>query len=281
MNTSEKIILVTGATGQQGGAVARQLLKNQWQVRAFVRDTNKESAQALADAGAELTQGDLDDSAALNAAMEGVYGVFSFPNMAQGLDSEIRQGKIVADAAKATGVQHFVQSSVGGVERNSGVPHFESKWKIENYVRDLNLPATFLRPVYFMENLNWQRQSILAGTLTSMGMKPDKRLQLISVQDIGAFAALVFENPEKYIGQGIEIAGDELTEPQIAAAFGGVIGQTVNLVQPDDPPAYADMGIMVDWFNEHGYEADIPTLRASHSGLVSFESWLQQSGWNN
>jgi uncharacterized protein YbjT (DUF2867 family) len=279
MNTRKETILVTGATGQQGGSVARHLLNNRWQVRAFVRDVNKDSTHALVTAGAELVQGDLEDRASLDRALEGVYGVFSFPNMAGGLESEVSQGKRVADAAKTAGVQHFVQSSVGGVERNSGVPHFESKWKIENYVRELGLPATFLRPVYFMDNLNWQRQQILEGTLTSMGMNGDKPVQLIAVHDIGAFAAMMFDQPQKFIGEGVELAGDELTESQIAAAFGKVIGKTVALVQPDGPPAYEDMAIMVDWFNEYGYQADIPALRTRLPGLLNFESWLRKSGW--
>jgi uncharacterized protein YbjT (DUF2867 family) len=177
---NDNAILVTGATGQQGGAAARHLLKQGWKVRAFVRDTNKLQAQALADLGAELVQGDLEDRESIDKAMAGVYGVFSFPNMAMGLEKEIEHGKTVADAAKAADVQHFVQSSVGGVERNSGVPHFESKWQIEVYVRELGLPATFLRPVYFMENLNWKRQPILEGTLESMGMVADKAVQLIT-----------------------------------------------------------------------------------------------------
>lgn len=281
MADKNTIILVTGATGQQGGAVARHLLNDGWQVRAFVRDLNEPRAQELVDAGAELAQGDLDDRESVDRAMDGIYGVYSFPNMALGLDGEIRMGKLVADAAKAAGVQHFVQGSVGGVERSSGVPHFESKWQIETYVRDIGLPATFLRPAYFMDNINWKRAQILEGTLESIGMVADRPLQMIAVEDIGAFAAMIFADPESYIGQGVEIAGDELTEAQMAQALARVIDRPVTLVPPAGPSAYEDMAIMVEWFNTDGYEADIPTLRAVHPNLLTFEGWLQRSGWAN
>ncbi len=276
---NNKIILVTGATGQQGGATARKLLEKGWAVRGLTRNPDSTKAKALAEAGAEMVQGDLEDRASLDAALAGVYGVYSFPNMASGLEGEIRQGKIMADAAKAAGVQHFLQASVGGVERNSGVPHFESKWEVENYVRSLNLPATFLRPAYFMENLNWKREQILGGTYESMGMVPDKPLQIIAVDDIGGFAALIFENPQVYIGQGLEIAGDELTEPQMVEVMAQVIGRPVTLTQPEGSSAFEDMAIMVNWFNEKGYEADIPALRDQHPDLADFKTWLQANGW--
>lgn len=277
--SNNKTILVTGATGQQGGAVSRHLLKQGWAVRAFVRDTNKPNAQALAELGAELVQGDLEDRNSIDQAMMGVYGVFSFPNMAMGLEKEIEYGKAVADAAKVTNVEYFIQSSVGGVERNSGVSHFESKWEIEKYVVELGLPAVFLRPAYFMENLNWKRQQILEGTLESMGMVDNKPLQLISVDDIGKFAAYIFANPEEFMGQGLEIAGDELTEAQIANVFSDVLNKPVELVPLSTPHAYADMETMVKWFNEFGYEADISTLHKINPELQTLKDWIQKTGW--
>src|ERR1035437_8573648 len=134
MNT--KTILVTGATGQQGGAVTRQLLKQpSFAVRALTRDPAKPAARALAQAGAEVIRGDLDDPASLEHALEGVYGVFSVQNfMEAGFDGEIRQGKLIADAAKAAGVQHFVYSSVVSADRHTALPHFESKWQIEMHI---------------------------------------------------------------------------------------------------------------------------------------------------
>ncbi|MCP4361027.1 MAG: NmrA family NAD(P)-binding protein [Chloroflexi bacterium] len=274
-----KIILVTGATGQQGGATARHLLRNGWSVRGLTRNSNSPAAQALAEIGVKVVQGDLDDRASLDSVLDGVYGVFSFPNMASGIEGEVRQGKIVADAAKVAGVEHFVQGSVGGVERQSGVPHFESKWQIEEYVRSLNLPATFLRPVFFMNNFNWNRETIFEGTFSTMGLDTDKALQLIAVDDIGAFAALAFENPQEYIGQGLEVAGDELTESQMVKIMSNVIGRQVDLVSSAGAALNEDMAKMYAWFNEEGYEADIPALRNQYPDLMNLESWLRENGW--
>jgi uncharacterized protein YbjT (DUF2867 family) len=196
-----------------------------------------------------------------------------------GVDIEEQQGKALADAARATGVQHFVYASVGGAERDTGIPHFESKWQIEKHIHTLGLPATTLRPVFFMENINPQRERILNGTFTSIGMAPDKPLQLIAADDIGAFAALAFANPQDYIGRALEIAGDELTESQMVETIVKVISRPVDLVQAEGPPPYEDMVKMVNWFSERGYEADIPALRTQHPGLMKFETWLRQSGW--
>jgi uncharacterized protein YbjT (DUF2867 family) len=159
--------------------------------------------------------------------------------------------------AASAGVHHFVQGTVGGAERHSGVPHFESKRRIEERILSLGLPATFLRPAYFMENLYWKRAAILDGAYESMGLDPDKSLQMIAADDIGAFAALVFGNPEEYIGRAIELAGDELTEPQMAATMAEVLGRPADLVPESAPPAYEDMAIMVAWFNQEGCAADI------------------------
>ena len=149
MSNSEKIIAVTGATGQQGGAVARRLLEKGWKVRALTRDPQKPAAQALAQAGAELAPGDMDRRADLDAAFQGVYGVFSvqnfwLPNV--GAEGEVRQGKLAADAAKAAGVEHFVYSSVGAAERGMGQAHFASKWEIEQYVQSLDYALHDLPP---------------------------------------------------------------------------------------------------------------------------------------
>jgi uncharacterized protein YbjT (DUF2867 family) len=271
-----KTILVTGATGQQGGATVRHLLDQGWRVRGLTRSAESAKASALAESGVEVIEGDLENRASLDAALDGVYGVYSFPNMSLGIEGEVRQGKQMADAAKVAGVSHFVQGSVGGVERNSGVPHFESKWQIEEYVRELELPATFLRPAFFMENLFWKRDQILAGAYLGLGMSPEKPLQLIAADDIGAFAALAFANPDAYIGVGLELAGDELTEPQMATAFANVIGRPVTLEQPADAQ---DMQLMVDWFDAHGYEADIADLRSRSPALMDLETWLRNNGW--
>src|SRR5687768_265477 len=231
----DKIIAVTGATGQQGGAVARKLLADEWKVRALTRDINKPAAQELKALGAEVVPGDMDNRAELDAAFQGVYGVFSVQNFwlqGVGYDGEIQQGKNVADAVKDAGVQHLVYSSVGAAHRGMGQRHFESKWIIEQYIQSLKLPYTILRPAFFMENYNWSRAQILNGTLTSMGLRTKKGLQSVAVEDIATFTALAFANPEQYIAKTIELSGDELTESQIADTFTKVIGRPVQLTMP-------------------------------------------------
>lgn len=166
-------------------------------MRALTRDAGKPAAQELKALGAEIVPGDLDDRAQLDAAFQGAYGVFSvqnywLPNV--GFEGEVRQGKNVVDAAKAAGVQHLVYSSVGSAHRGMGQKHFDSKWQIEQYIHTLGVPCTILRPVFFMENYNWSRAYILNGIFTGMGLRPEKEIQSVAVEDIGVFAALVFAN---------------------------------------------------------------------------------------
>src|SRR5688500_10915444 len=232
---NEKIIAVTGATGQQGGAVARKLLADGWKVRALTRDVNKPAAQELASLGAEVAAGNMEDRAQLDSVLNGVYGVFSvqnfwLPNV--GYEGEIRQGKNVADATKDAGVQHLVYSSVGAAHRGMGQKHFESKWLIEQHIHSLDIPYTILRPAAFFENFNWERAPILNGTFNAIGLRPEKERQLIAVEDIAGFVALAFANPEQYLGKTIELAGDALTESQLADTFANVIGRPVKLTMP-------------------------------------------------
>jgi uncharacterized protein YbjT (DUF2867 family) len=148
-----RLILVCGATGKQGGAVARSLLDRGFQVRGLTRNPQKPAAQALADQGAEVVQGDMEERSSMERALEGAYGIFSVQNFWEtGYDREVQQGKTVADAAKAAGVEHFVYSSVGSAHRQTGLSHFESKWEVENHMRELDLRYTILRPVFFMQN---------------------------------------------------------------------------------------------------------------------------------
>jgi len=288
MSTTNRIIAVTGATGQQGGAVAKHLLRAGWKVRALTRDANKPAARALAAAGAEVVPGDMDNRAELDAAFKGVYGVFSLQNFwlpNVGAEGEVRQGKQVADAAKAAGVQHFIYSSVGASYRGLGQAHFATKWEIEQYVQALGLPATILRPVAFMDNYGaFSRALILNGIFPSWGLRPDKALQIIAVEDIGAFAALALANPQDFIGKTLEIAGDELTESQIVATLSRVIGRPVALQAPSMPEGKTpdpEQLAMFNFFNQQGYEADIPALRKLHPALLTFEQYLRRSGWEN
>jgi uncharacterized protein YbjT (DUF2867 family) len=287
-------ILVTGATGTQGRAVVRHLLKHGYRVRALSRDPGKPAARALAGAGVTVVKGDLEDRASLDAAMKGAHGVFSlqnfwegFPASFLGAEGEIRQGKNVADAAKAASVQHFVYSSGGGAGHRNGVAHLDCKHEIERYLRALRLPATIIRPVFFMDNFDTPafgyQQPVLEGRL-ELPLLEDKKLQMVAAEDIGHFVAQAFDRPEDYLGAAVELAGDALTMTEIAAAFTRVMGRPVRFV---GGPAYIaeirkfseEFASMYTWFNESGFEAFLPGLRALHPGLVRFEQYLRGAGW--
>ena len=281
MEKKDKTILVTGSTGQQGGAVARHLLKDGWKVRAFVRDEKKESAIELEKSGAELFKGDMNDSESLDKAMEGIYGVFSIQNFWEhGYDGELNHGKAVADAAKKANVQHFLQSSVGGAERSTKLPHFDVKFEIEKYLKSLNLPVTVIRPVFFMENFKtWFKPVEADGKLTlNMAMKADTKLQMIAVDDIGAISAKIFDNPDKFIGKEIELAGDELTMPEVAELYETNTGKKTEFVELPVSVIRtnsAEMADMFQWFIDKGYEADLKTQKDLFGKTISFKEWLQ------
>jgi uncharacterized protein YbjT (DUF2867 family) len=280
----EPLILVCGATGKQGGAVARSLLERGFRVRALTRDPQKPEAQALAEQGAEVVQGDMEDRSAVDQVLiEGVYGVFSVQNFWEtGYDGEVQQGKTVADAARAAGVDHFVYSSVGSAHRKTGIPHFDSKWEIEEHVRQIGLPFTIFRPTFFMQNWEWTREMILGGTL-AQPLDPDKPLQQVAVEDIGAFAAIAFENPDSWIRREVDLAGDEQSMSEIAETFGRVIGREVSYYQVPWDQFEEQMGeeatLNLRWINDVGYEADIAALRQEYPELTSFERYLRTHGW--
>ena len=279
----ERLIVVAGATGKQGGAVARSLLDRGFRVRALTRNPQKPEAQALAERGAEVVQGDMDDRSSMERALEGAYGVFSIQNFWEtGYDGEVRQGKTVADAARAAGVEHLIYSSVGSAHRQTGIPHFESKWEVEEYVRDTGLPYTILRPVFFMQNWEMMRGMVLGGTLAQL-LDPDKPFQQVAVEDIGDFAAIAFENPGRWIGREVDLAGDEQTMPEMAETFGRVIGREVSYYQVPWDQFEEQMGevftVQYRWFNDVGYEADIAALRQEYPELTTFERFLRSHGW--
>jgi uncharacterized protein YbjT (DUF2867 family) len=282
---NKKRILVTGATGQQGGAVVRQLLQQpDFGIRALTRDPAKPRAQALSQKGVEIVAGDLEDLGSVRRALEGAYGVFSVQNFLEaGFEGEIRQGKQLIEAAKAAGVQRFVYSSVVSADQNTGLPHFESKWQIEQHLQDSGLDFTILRPVFFMENwFGFLREPILNGTLP-LPLTPQTRLQQIAVEDIGAFAALAFQYPERWSGRTLELAGDELNLLEVAETLSRVLGRSVRYVQiPWEQfrqQAGEEMTRMYRWFNEVGYHVDIATLHHEYPGLTKLETVLRKQDW--
>ena len=210
--TFEGIVAVVGATGQQGGAAAWSLLKAGAQVRALVRDPGKPSAQALASAGAQLAIADLEDPDTIRTAFEGVSRVFLMTTMGSGRGTvgETADGIAVADAAEAASVEHLVYSSVGGAERHTGIPHFESKRRVEEHIETLDLEATFVRPTFFYENLLRQPSTREDGAIVvRLPLADDIPLQMVAVKDIGAVAAAVLLDPSRVPGGSVEIAGDD------------------------------------------------------------------------
>jgi len=219
----------------------------------------------------------------MERVLEGVYGIFSVQNFWEtGYDREVLQGKTVADAIIEAGVQHCVYSSVGSAHRQTGIPHFDSKWEIEEHLRTLDLPYTVLRPVFFMQNWEMMREQILGGTLTQP-LDPDKPFQHVAVEDVGAFATIAFEDPDTWIGREVDIAGDEQTMPEIAETFSRVIGREVDYYQVPWDQFEEQMGeeyaVMYRWFNDVGYEADIDALRREYPELTTFERYLRSHGW--
>ncbi|TDD54951.1 NmrA/HSCARG family protein [Nonomuraea terrae] len=279
--SNKRTVLVTGATGGQGGAVARRLLDDGWAVRALVRDPDKQGAKELKALGAELVTGDLDGPESLRAAARGVHGVFSVqpvdltdPNPA----IEVRQGRNVADAAEAAGVTHLVYSSVGAAGRKSGVAHFETKAEIEAHIDAIGVPATVLRPVFFMENWLYMVPEAENGErVGSIALDADTSLQMIALVDIGRIAADAFDKPAEFIGKKIEIAGDELSMRQIAEVFTKADGIPTRFErQPiEELRAEAEeMANMFDWLNGKGYQANIAALRERYPEMLTLEAWL-------
>jgi uncharacterized protein YbjT (DUF2867 family) len=284
---ADKIVLVTGATGRQGGAVIRHMLPQGWKLRALTRNPDSGVAQELARQGIEVVRGDLEDSTSLDRAVREVYGVYSVQDFwSVGARREVQQGKNLADAAKKAGVAHFVYSSVGGAERNSGIDHWESKWEIEQHIRKLSLPATILRPVAFMENyyIDQVEIGLLRGKLVDP-VRADKPYQTIAIDDIGAFVAHIFERPKEFIGQALEIAGSELTNLEAAEVFSRVLGKKVKFRRLPLPIVRLVLGKefyqMFRWFNHAGFKADINGLRRRYPEvhLRSLEEWLRDEGW--
>ncbi len=275
-------IVVCGATGKQGGAVVDALLASntEWGIKALTRNVSSPSAKALAQRGVSLVAGDLAEPSTLEQAFSGAYGVFSVQaNFASDRDArEIRYGKNVVDAAKAAGVRHLVYTSVGGAERRSGVPHFEAKRLIETHLLDSGIPATILRPATFMDNFASIPMRIVLLSLFKAILSPETKLQLIAATDIGKFTAKAFEERESYIDRQIELAGDSLTVRGIVSAlrlhgirptFGVHLPGFLIRRLPED------FLLMVRWFEDHGFRADINALKTELRQLQSFEDWLR------
>jgi uncharacterized protein YbjT (DUF2867 family) len=281
MNDSH-LILVVGATGKQGGAVTRHLLNNGFKVKALTRNAESPAAKRLVEQGAEVVVGNLDDRDSLSQAVVGVTGVFSVQNYWEkgvGYEGEIRQGKNLADVAKASGVRHFVQSTMAdGRTFPQQLEHFKSKAEVERYIKAIQLPYTLLGTVTFMDNV---LDVAFGGEWTfpfiSGVMKPEIPYHMLAVDDLGGIAAVVFANPTQYIGQKINMASDCPTVPQMKQLYKAVSGKSAKwfslpvwLCQLMNREFVEQM----KWQSAGNWPFSTEEVRAIYPNLTSFKEFL-------
>jgi uncharacterized protein YbjT (DUF2867 family) len=282
---SMRTILVAGATGTQGGATARELAARGYRVRGLTRNPDSETAQALTALGIEMVRGDFDDAESLDRALDGAYGAFSVQQYrGVGVDGEIRQGKAFADAAKRAGVQHFVYTSVAKATLDTGVPQFESKLEIENYIRSIGLSFTIIRPATFMSAFEEFREEAMTGEISGP-LPAELERVFIAPQDIGRFAAEAFDHPGVWLGRAEAIAGVRISYAEAAAAMGRVLGMPVNYrrIPWDEFTATATPTAVAreSWYLENSDPVDVEGLRSDYPWLMTLEEYLTDTGWGD
>jgi uncharacterized protein YbjT (DUF2867 family) len=283
----DRRILVTGATGRQGGSVARHLLAAGFPVRILARDPAKPAAVALERMGAEVARGDMENRASLDAAMTRVHGVYSVQNYWEkgvGYAGEIRQGRNLANAAKAAGVAHYVQASVADADKAPDVEHFACKAQIEEYLDELALPHTILGETFYMENFLDAKNGPMMFPFLSGVLDPHTRLHMITVEDIGAIATAVFQDPQRWIGKRIDVAGDVLTVQQMRLAYRGVTGKRAKgwavpgfIIRM----ASRELWRQLRWNNDPGWSFGLEAARALNPAMTSFEDFVKKTGVAN
>src|SRR6266852_1900212 len=282
--SQELTVVITGSTGKQGGAVARGLLERGHKVRAVTRDTNSSQAKSLASAGATLVAASLEDTAALTQALEGATSLFAMTTPSGGTDAETRQGIAAADAAKAAGV-HLVFTSVGSANRQTGIPHFDSKYEVEKHIAKVVVRATILAPVYFMENVYFAKEQLAKGIYPA-ALPPTRTLAQVAVADIGAVAVRVLEDAGRFTGKRFDLASDELTGNDVVAILARVTGRPFTYSQVPLEVIRQRMGEdgakMYEWLDRVGYTADRAALRREFPDVAfhDFESWAIAQDWN-
>jgi uncharacterized protein YbjT (DUF2867 family) len=272
--TNDQTILITGVTGNQGGAVAQALQGSRFRLRGLTRKPESERAAALARHGVDVVKGDLDDEATLRRALAGAWGVFGVQNTWEaGVEREEAQGKRLATLAREAGVVHYVYTSVGSAHKRTGIPHFDNKWRIEETVRGLRFPShVILRPVFFMENL-LAPYSLQGDTLAWAR-------QMIAVDDIGWFGARAFTDAAALNRREIGLAGDVRTMPEAAEILTDALGRPIAFAQTpiEQVRQYSeDTALMLQWFERVGYSADIAGLeREFGRALTKLPDWAHR-----
>ena len=288
-----KTILVIGATGAQGGSVARNLLaRGKYAVRALTRKPDSEAAQSLREAGAEIVQGDLDDAASLRAALQGVYGVYGVTNYWEHFDREEVQGRNLVNAVAEAKVQHFIFSTLPPIakETNGALksPHFDLKAEHEDLARSLGIPSTFIHVPFYYENFLYFFPPRPAGDGSYQFGFPNGATPLaaMSVEDVGAIVAPMFEEPSKWIGKVVKLAGDEIPAAEYAAIMSRVTGTTIRYAHvPREVfaalgfPGAEDLADMFEYYRLHipSRAKDIEACRTLAPGLQSFETWATRN----
>lgn len=297
MNKPGTPILVTGATGAQGGATARELLAHGHRVRIMTRNPDAPSAQALVQAGAEAVRGDMGDAISVEAAMQGVTGVFSvqIPDMS-GSDNERLHGFTLMQAAVKAGVRQFVHTSVTSTDRHTSFPrwgtgywsekYWTDKWDIEEAVRAAGFASwTVLKPAFMMDNFAMPKAKHMFPHLRqgeiATALRANTRMQLIAADDVGAFARAAFDDPETFNRRNIDLAAEALTMAEVASTLTNVLGKKVVAVAltPEEAVARGLFPGWVrsqEWSNEIGYRADIEALKQYGIVLTPFEQWVRK-----
>src|SRR5882724_3433277 len=283
---SQKLtVVVTGGTGKQGGAVVQSLLERGHQVRAVTRATDSAKAKELANAGVTVVRASLEDTATLTKALEGATSFFAMTTPFEGgPQAETRQGLSAPDAAKAAGV-HLVFNSVGSANRQTGVPHFDSKYEVEKHIAKIGVRATVLAPVYFMENLYFGKEQLAKG-IYATPLPPTRKLAQVAVADIGAVAVRVLEDAGRFTGKRFDLASDELTGNDALAILSRVTGRPFAYYQVPLDVIRQRMGEdgarMSEWLDRVGYTVDRAALHREFPGVAfhDFESWTKTQDWN-
>jgi len=275
------VVVLTGATGRQGGAVVRALLREGRSVRAVTRQPDRPKARALAAAGAAVVVADMEDPHSLDRAFAGAAGVFSVQSfMTSGRDGEVRQGRNVGDAARRARVRHLVYGSAAPGRRGTGVKSWESKLDVEDQLRELELPVTVLRPAAFMEVMT-DRDFYPAVGVWHVWPKLaswEFRVPWLACHDLGVIAAQAFADPDGYIGRDLALAAEFRSLGECRSSYAAVTGRPPRRVPM---PLWLfrrfteDTARMWEWLRDNDVDVDPELTRSIHPEAMTVETWLR------